>query len=165
MANRTHTTGTNRTRAGGTRADDGGPARDERSVGDLVRRLADDGTRLVRQEVQLAKAEMRETAQVYERNAMKLAAGGLFLAGALFMAYVAANRGLTALLEGAMPIETALWVSPLALALLSALVGWAVVSHARKKMDERSIAPERALDTARDEANWIKHEAKEMRSG
>ncbi|MGI9038664.1 MAG: phage holin family protein [Gemmatimonadota bacterium] len=138
---------------------------DDRSIVDLVRQLAGEGSRLARQEVELAKAEMRETADVYERSAVKLAAGGLLLGGALFMALVAVNRGLTALLEGVVAVETAIWLAPLLLALLLGAVGWGIVSDARKKMSRESLVPDKAMATARNEADWLKHKAKEAGNG
>lgn len=141
------------------------PQAEERSFGQLVRELGAESSTLIREELRLAKAEMREKANVYEKNAAKMAAGGVFLAGALFMLLVALNRGLTVLLEGLVGAETALWLSPVILAVFAGIVGWSMVKAAQSAMRREGIMPEETVETLREEKDWVQREAREMRHG
>lgn len=144
----------------------GEPRRPEdRSIGQLIRELGAEGSTLIREELLLAKAEMREKATVYEKNAAKMAAGGVFLAGALFMLLVALNRGLTVVLEGLVGVETALWLSPVILAVLVGIIGWSMVKAAQSAMRREGIVPEETVDVLREEKEWIQQEAREVRHG
>lgn len=138
---------------------------EDRSFGQLVRELGAESSTLIREELRLAKAEMREKAKVYEKNAAKMAAGGVFLAGALFMALVALNRGLTVLLEGLVGAETALWLSPVLLAVLVGIIGWSMVKTAQNAMRREGIVPEETVTTLREEKDWMQREAREARHG
>ena len=53
-----------------------GRHQDPRSIGDLIRELADEGRSLLRSEVSLVKAELTEKVHVYERKTSKIAIGG-----------------------------------------------------------------------------------------
>lgn len=138
-------------------------AEDGRSLGKLVKDLGEEAGRLVREEVQLAKAEMREKLGVYERNSAKMAVGGALLLGALFVLLVAVNRGLTALLEQFVAIEIAVWLAPLILAVAVAAIGWSMVKGAQRAMSREGMVPQKTMETLREEKNWMKREAREMR--
>lgn len=139
--------------------------RDERSVGDLIRELGSESTRLVREEVELAKAEMREKLDVYEKNVVKMLLGGALLLGAFAVLLVAVNRGLTALLGQFMAVDIAVWLAPLILAVVFGLIGWGMVKGAQRAMGREGVAPKRTLDTLREEKDWAKREVKEIRNG
>ena len=60
--------------------------REEPQLGDLFRQLAQDSATLIRQEVALAKAELRENVKSVARDAAKIAVGAVLAAvGALVM--------------------------------------------------------------------------------
>lgn len=141
------------------------PVPDDRSIGDLIKELGGESSRLVREEVRLAKAEMREKVDVYERNLTKLAVGGALLLGALFVLLVAINRALTALLGQWVAVDVAIWLAPLILAALFALVGAGMVSGARRTMKREGITPKRTVETLREERNWAQQQAREVRHG
>lgn len=138
---------------------------EDRSFGQLVRELGAESSTLIREELRLAKAELREKAKVYEKNAATMAAGGVLLAGALFMLLVALNRGLTVLLEGPVGAETALWLSPVILAVLAGIIGWSMVKAAQSAMRREGVVPEETVETLREEKDWIQREAREVRHG
>lgn len=138
---------------------------DDRSLGSLIKELGDESSRLIQEEIQLAKTEMREKVQVYERNAVKMAIGGVLLLGALFVLLVAVNRGLTALLTLFVAVEVAVWLAPLILAAVAGLIGWSMVKGAQKAMKKEGVTPKRTVATLREEKNWVKQEAREVRNG
>src|SRR5687767_11823412 len=82
----------------------------------LFRDLSDDVRRLVRQEVELAKAELGETAQRYAKRAASLAVAGGLLFFASLALLAAFMYGLTALLDTFLPLGLAVWLAPLLVA-------------------------------------------------
>lgn len=149
--------------ATGTRTDGAGVRvarstyRDERSIGDLIKELRGESSTLLRQEVELAKAEMRETVSTYTRNAINVAIGGALLLAALFGLLWAINMALTALLEGAVGLETAVWLSPLILTVVIGVIGLSMVKGGVNRIKEESIVPRRATATLKEEKQWLKH--------
>lgn len=131
--------------------------RDERSIGDLIKELQSESTTLLRQEVELAKAEIRETVNSYTRNAINVAIGGALLVAALFGLLWTVNMALTALLEGAVGLETAVWLSPLILTVVLAVIGMSMVKGGVNRIKEESIVPRRATATLKEEKQWLKH--------
>lgn len=135
-------------------------AADDRSVGSLIRELGEESTRLVRQEVALAKAEIREKIQVYERNAVKIAIGGVLLLGAALVLIVALNRGVTVLFAQFMDLELAVWIAPLLLAAVIGLIGWSMVKGGKEAIANEPIAPEKTTAVIKEEKQWIANELK-----
>src|SRR4051812_12318868 len=97
---------------------DGTSLEDHRTLGSLIKELSDDSTRLLRQEIELAKAEMNEKLDVYKSNMTKLVIGGALLVAALFGLLITVNHGLTALLDQFMDLGIAYWLSPLILTVI-----------------------------------------------
>lgn len=154
-------------RAGSTAAtaDVATPTRDDRSLADLIRELGGESSRLVREEVELAKAEMREKLEVYERNLLKMLIGAALLLGAAAVLLVAVNRGLTVLLGEFVAAEVAVWLAPLILAVPAAAIGWGLVKAAQRAMKKEGVTPRQTVETLRQETEWAKREAKEVRHG
>lgn len=123
--------------------------RDRESVADLLRRLGREGTHLVRQEVELAKAETREKLSVFERSLTEMALGGVLLLAAASVLLVAVNRGLTILLGTFMSPEVAVWVAPLFLAAAMGVVGWKLFQRARRALVEEGVVLDRTVDSLR----------------
>lgn len=131
---------------------------DTRSLGALFRELSSDASTLIRQEMALAKAEMRQNVRSVAGNAGKIV-GGAVLAGVGALVLVAAlvaglgdlmgdRYWLSALIVGAafVGIGTAL-----------ALMGLSAARHA-------SLAPEETLETLRETGDWAKSEVSELRA-
>lgn len=133
-------------------------ATDGRSIVTLVRELGADSGRLVREEIALAKAEMREKLEVYRRNTARMAIGGALLMAALLVVLVAMNRALTALLAQVMDLELAIWIAPLILAVVFGLVGWSLVRRGKDEMAAEGLAPQSTLETIREEKRWVQEE-------
>lgn len=131
--------------------------RDERSIGDLIKELQNESGKLLRQEVELAKAEVTESARSYARSATSVALGAAFLVAALFGVLWTINMGLTALLEGAVGLETAVWLSPLILSAALAATGWAVLQGGIRRMRAESIVPRQTTETLKEEKQWLKN--------
>ena len=128
---------------------------DNRSLGTLFKELSDDSTRLLRQEIELAKAEMSEKLDIYKSNMTKLVIGGSLLVAALFGALITLNHGLTALLDQFMELGIAYWLSPLLITIVVAMVGRSMVKKATTAMSEEGLKPRETMATIREEKQWI----------
>lgn len=128
----------------------------EPSLGTLLSQLASDAGRLVQDEVQLAKSEMRQTVTAYTKDATKIAIGaGVAIVGALW---------LTAFLVFGLAVLIAnLWLSALIVGSLFLIVGAIMASSALKDAKKHSLKPEQTLTTLRADQAWAKRESREFK--
>jgi hypothetical protein len=132
---------------------DGGDLRD-RSLGELVRELVQDGQAILRDEVRLAKAEVREEARQAARGAGALGAGGAVLYAALLF------LGVTLVLVGSTFLPA--WVAALIVTAIYGAAGWAAVSHGRTEL--RKSRPARAVEHVKEDARWARETMHDIRS-
>lgn len=126
-----------------------------KSVPTLVRELVDEARGLIRNEIELAKAETRETFEVITRNLATLAIGfGIGLAAILALA-AALNRGLTSLLAQWVSVEVAVWLAPLILGVVFALVSAALIAKAIRTIRNQTLVPARTRQTLEDDKEWL----------
>ena len=146
--------------------DDGRPSRDtgvrahpttaEPSLGELFRQLTTDTGQLIRQEVTLAKAELRQTSATVSRDAAKIGVA-VFVANAGILA-------LTAFLVIALgDAFNNFWLSALIVAVVFLGVGGVLARNAVSDIKRRGIAPRETAATLRDDATWAKQEAREFK--
>ena len=133
---------------------------DERSLGALLKELTREGGTLVREEVALAKAEMREKVSVYERSAGAIAAGAGLLLAALLLAAAAVTRGLTVLLEGVVGLDVAVWLAPLMLAVALFAIGYGLVKKGAAALRSEGVVPHRTVESVRADKEWIERKVK-----
>jgi len=129
----------------------------DRSIGDLFKQLTSDMDALLRQEMSLAKAEMREVGNTLARDGAKVGvAAALALAG--FLALVAfLIAGLGSLLDGRY------WLSALIVGAVFLAVGGLLVRNAIADVKRRGLTPAATIASARDDAQWVTREAKEFK--
>ena len=131
--------------------------REEAPLGDLLRRFGEDAGVLVRDEIALAKLELRESLSVYAKGAAKLAiAAGAGLVGAL---------SLTAFLIIALgDLMNNYWLSALivtvALLTTAAVLGKGALTH----MKGNSLAPEETVRTLKEDKQWARHAAHDFKA-
>jgi hypothetical protein len=135
--------------------------RQERSIAELFGQLSQDMTLLVRQEVQLARAEMSEKLSRLTANMVSVIGGG-------FVAYVGALALVAALilalndLAGISP-----WVSALIVGAVLAIVGYAMLRRGLGELKRVDLAPRRTVENIKDDVQAIRNDvqwAKEQRS-
>ncbi|HEU4563053.1 MAG TPA: phage holin family protein [Gemmatimonadaceae bacterium] len=127
------------------------------SLGQLFKQLTADTGELVRQEVALARTEMRQTAAMLARDSAKVGiALGLALAGALALTAFLVS-GLGTLLGGRY------WLAALIIGVILAGVGVLMARSAFADISRHGIAPEQTVRTLRDDAAWAKEEAREVK--
>ena len=129
----------------------------DHSLISLIRELRDETTTLVRQEVALAKAEMSEKATKMGRNAIFMAVGGLILyAGLVFALLALRDLLIVGLVNAGISFGTSTWLSSLIIGGVAAVTGWALVAKGKKALSEEGLAPEKTIETLRDDQQWAK---------
>ena len=128
----------------------------EPSLGELFRQLTTDTGELIRQEVSLAKAELRQTGTTVARDATKIGVA-VFVANAGILA-------LTAFLIVALGAAFHnYWLSALIVAVVFLAVGAVLARNAVADMKRRALVPRQTAATLRDDATWAKQEAREFK--
>lgn len=124
------------------------PARDDRSVPELLSDLIREGSEMFRKEGALARAEIKQSINSVTTGGELLLAGGVALLVGLF---VASQALIVALAE----FIGAGWAATvIALALL--LIGGALVAKGKSDIQNASVVPERAIDQTRRDVNMMK---------
>lgn len=130
----------------------------EPSVGELFGQLSSDAGRLVRQEVALAKAELRETGATLARDGTKIGiAVGLGLLGGM-----AATAFLIVALGDLLDNY---WLSALIVTVLLLGVATFLAKRAVDDIRRRGVKPEQTLATLREDVDWAKQEAQVVKRG
>lgn len=125
--------------------------RDERSLGDLFSDLSRETTTLVRQEVQLAKAELTQSATEAARGIGMLVAGGVVAyAGLLFL--------LLAIVFGLIEAGWDAWLSALVVGAVVVAIGAVLVLRARESLKPANLAPQKTVETLKEDAAWAKEQ-------
>lgn len=138
----------------GSRGSDPAPA-EPPSLGELFRRLTTDTTELVRQEISLARAEVRQVGGTLARDGAKLGvAVGLALCGAL---------ALTAFLVLALgDLLDNHWLGALIVGLVLVAIGGVLARNAVADA-KRGMVPEQTIASLREDAAWAKQETREVK--
>jgi Putative Actinobacterial Holin-X, holin superfamily III len=122
----------------------------DRPIGELLKQLANETTTLVRQELDLAKAEMREKAGK--------AGPGFGMWGAAGVIALLAGGALTAFLilalDGAMPN----WLAALIVGVVYAAIAGVLYVSGKQRVEEAgSPVPEKTIETVKEDVQWAKH--------
>ena len=128
----------------------------DRSLGELMKRLADETGTLVRQEIDLAKAEMREKGQ-------KIGTGTGYLAAAALVGLLALGS-LTAFLILALDGVIPNWLAALIVGLVYAAVAAYLAVRGRDTLREAGRpVPEQTQATIEEDLEWAKNQVKSAR--
>jgi len=131
------------------------PLRDDRSLGQILRDLRDETSTLLRQEVDLAKTEMSEKAATVGSNLGSVAVGGaVAFAGALTL-LAALTLGLISLMSEVMSRDVAMWLAPLLVGLVLAIVGYSLIKKALQALKQEGIAPKRTTQSLKENKEWL----------
>jgi hypothetical protein len=122
----------------------------------LLRDLSDDVSKLVRQEVALAKAELQDKISRLARNAATLAVGiGILLAAAVFL-FHAALYGVVALFTLFVPVAVAVWLGPLVLAVVLGAVGFVLFHKALRALSQERLSLPQTAESLQENKQWLK---------
>ncbi|MGK5558511.1 phage holin family protein [Actinomadura kijaniata] len=127
----------------------GAPPQEEPSLGQLLGAVTADLQKLFRQEIELAKVEMRT-------EAVKTGKAAGMLGGAGFAASMVLLFGSLAVVYGLANVMDTGWAA------LLVTVVWAVVAAVlyvlgRSRMREVSPKPEQTIETLKEDAQWARH--------
>lgn len=125
------------------------------TIGGLLHELRDETTTLLRQEVALAKAELSEKAKSLTGHAVQMAIGGaIAYAGLIVLLFGFADLISVALNRAGASPDVAAWLGPALVGLVIALIGYFMLSRARKAMAADTFVPERTIDSLRQNKTW-----------
>ena len=121
----------------------------ETSVGELIGNISNHLSQLFRQEVELAKAELKQ-----EASKAGKAAG--MLGGAAFAGYLAIVLLSFALVFALSNVMDPGWAA-LIVAVIWAIIGAVFYANGRKKLKNVDPVPRRTVDTIKEDAQWLKN--------
>lgn len=143
------------TAAGGPAAGPAGTSFPGSLIGD-VRRLLDGSGTLVRQELELIRAEAREQVSKYTKAAAALGMGLAVVMGGVIVLLIGLAAAAYALLAAAgLDRTTAGWLGPVLVGVIVLVIGGAMVAAAKKKLAEPPSL-KRTVQEAERTAAWAK---------
>ncbi len=122
---------------------------EQTSVGELIGNISNDLSTLFRQEVELAKAELKQEASKAGKAAGML--GGAGFAG--YLAVVLLSFALVFALGNVMDLG---WAA-LIVAVIWGIIGAVLFANGRKKLKTVDPMPRRTVDTLKEDAQWLKN--------
>ena len=121
----------------------------DRPIGELVKELSSQTSTLVRQEIELARAELQQKGKVAGKGAGMLA--GAAIAGVL------ALGALTAGLIAALDLAMATWVAALIVMVLWAIVALVLAKAAQKSLQKATPPAPQTVETVKEDIQWAKN--------
>ena len=127
-----------------------------RPTGELLRELSDQTTTLVKQEIELLKAELTEKGKTAGVGAGMFGGAGLF--------GIFAFAALTTCIIAALTEVTSLWLAALIVTVVYAAVAAVLGLRGRDKVQEATpIAPEQTTESVKEDVQWAKTRAQSSR--
>ncbi|MCW2993889.1 MAG: phage holin family protein [Conexibacter sp.] len=120
----------------------------EQPVGDLLKRLSEETSTLVRQELALARAEMTERGKRAGTGAGML--GGAGVAGLLTLG------ALTATLIGVLDTAMVFWLAALIVTVVWAAVAGVLALQGKSKINEATPPAPQTMETVKEDVRWAK---------
>jgi uncharacterized membrane protein YqjE len=120
----------------------------DESIGDLLKRLSQDTSTLVRQEMALARAELTEQGKRAGTGAGML--GGAGVAGLLTLG------ALTATLIGVLDTAMAFWLAALIVTAVWAAVAGVLALQGRNKIKDATPPAPQTVETVKEDVRWAK---------
>lgn len=128
----------------------------DQSIPDLLKRLSQETTTLVRQEIELAKAEATEKGKKAGVGA------GLVGGGTLFAIF--AFAALTTAIILALDLAMAGWLAALIVAVVYGAIAGVLALRGKERLQEAAPpVPEQTVETVKEDARWAKTQARSAR--
>jgi Putative Actinobacterial Holin-X, holin superfamily III len=118
------------------------------SFGELLGELANNSAALVRDEIDLAKQEMREKVASLRSGAITVAVGGLLGFVALLTLAAAAVAGLAHVMDTAL--------AALVVGVALALIGGGISMAGIGRLKRTSLKPKQTIETLEEDKEWLK---------
>jgi Putative Actinobacterial Holin-X, holin superfamily III len=129
----------------------------DRPIGDLLKQLSEETTTLVKQEIDLAKAEMTEKGKQAGIGAGMF--GGAGVSGLLALIFLS--------FAGMAALDTAIagWLAALIVGVVWTAVAAVLALQGKNKVQEAvPPAPEQAIESSKEDVEWAKSQAKSART-
>ncbi len=125
---------------------------DNRSLGELFTSLSKDTTRLVRQEIELAKTEVTAKITTTGKNVASLVVGGVIAYAALIFILAAIAIGLAQVMQP--------WLAVLLVGIVVAIVGFILVQKGMSALKHLNFVPEKTIETLKEDKEWAQQQIK-----
>ncbi len=130
-----------------------GPMNGSRSIGALLRELAEGSATIVRDEVRLARLEVGSLLRALGVGTGLVASGGvLLLVGGL-----ALLTGVI-MLAGDQWLGDEYWLAALIVTVLLAALTWWLVAKGRSALTPQRLAPDQTVATLKEDKEWLKRQ-------
>ncbi|MHB0775190.1 phage holin family protein [Halomonas sp. WWR20] len=126
--------------------------RNDSSIGSVISSLTNDMTTLVRQEIDLAKAEMSQNMKQAMGGIAAIAVAGAVLMGGFLVLLFAAVYALSNVL--------APWLAALIVGVVVMVIGFIMVQSGRKKLQAQSLMPSRTMSSVKRDEDTVERHAK-----
>jgi Putative Actinobacterial Holin-X, holin superfamily III len=125
----------------------------ERSLGELFGKLSTELTTLIRQELELARAELTQKGKQVGKGAGLLGGGGVIA--------LLAGGALTAAIIAALDLAMATWLAALIVAVVYGAVAAVLALQGKARVQEATPpVPEQTVDTVKEDVAWAKTRAR-----
>lgn len=124
----------------------------ERPLSELFNELSRQTSTMLRQEMQLARLELKKQMAKAGRNAAMLAAGGLILYAGLLGLMITAVIALSLTME--------LWLAALIVAAVVTVIGGFMLAYGYGQLKQVDMVPRRTVESLQENAEWLKQEIK-----
>jgi uncharacterized membrane protein YqjE len=143
-------------RAPAIRVNEPGGVVQDPPLGELFKQLAQESATLIKQEMQLARAEMQDSIRTITRGAMMLAIGG----GLLLVGLLALTAFLIVILGQALANY---WLGALLVGLAYAAIGAALVMNGKNRLQGSDLKPEQTIRSLQEDKRWAQSEAQQVK--
>jgi hypothetical protein len=121
---------------------------DNRSLGDLVAELTNELSRLIRQEMELARRDFNSRLGQARRGAGLVAAGASLALGGLFVVLAAVVLALVTLGLDA-------WIAAVIVGAGTLAIAYVIVKAGMSRITRTSIVPAGAIESIKEDAKWV----------
>jgi uncharacterized membrane protein len=124
---------------------------EQRSIGEILGDLSRDTAHLVRQEVALARTEIKQKVTEASRDLTGVVGGGL-------MAYAGALAVSAAVILMLVHLGIAAWLAALLVGVILVFLGIGMVRAGLQRLKQVDFAPHRTMATLHGESHWAKEQ-------
>ncbi len=125
---------------------------DTRSIGDITGNLLENAQEILRDEIRLAKVEIREDLTTMARAAALLVVGGLMAMFAFGMMLFAATWTLDTVLP--------LWAAAAIVTAVVAVIAATLIAVGRSRVSAVNPIPEETVETMKENVQWVKQQTR-----
>lgn len=125
------------------------------SIPSLLRDLRDETSTLLRQELALAKTELKENVTHLRQHAIQIAIGGFIAyAGLIVLMFGFASLIEAALIRSGAERAVAHWAGQAIIGVAVIVIGWAMLARAKHALGSDDLKPRQTIDSLRENKEW-----------